>query len=337
MAVKVGINGFGRIGRLVMRAAMERKDSGIEVVAINDLGPPEANAHLLKHDTVHGRYPGEIKVTNSGLSIDGKNVQVTAERDPTKLPWGKLGVDVVAECTGIFTKRSDAEKHIAAGAKRVLISAPATDEDITVCFGVNEDKLAAAHKVISNASCTTNCLAPVAKVLQDTFGITKGSMTTIHAYTNDQVMLDFPHSDLRRARAGALSMIPTSTGAAKAIYLAIPELKGKLDGFAVRVPVPNVSAVDLVCEVGRNTTVEEVNGAMKKASEAGPLKGYFRYTDEELVSSDFKGDAASSTLDAKLTRVLGGNLVKTFAWYDNEWGYSNRVVDLIKFFGKTGL
>jgi len=254
------------------------------------------------------------------------------------LDWESMGVQVVVESTGRFTNAEDAKKHLRGTVKKVIISAPAKNEDITIVLGVNQDKYDPAKPhIVSNASCTTNCLAPVAKVLQDSFGIVKGSMTTIHSYTNDQVILDFPHSDLRRARAAALSMIPTSTGAAKAIYLAIPELKGKLDGFAERVPTPNVSAVDLVCEVGRNVTVEEVNAAMKKASETAPLKGYFVYEEEELVSSDFKGDPASSTLDAKLTRVIGGNLVKTFAWYDNEWGYSNRVKDLILFFGEKGL
>jgi glyceraldehyde 3-phosphate dehydrogenase (phosphorylating) len=336
MAIKVGINGFGRIGRNVYRAALS--DKNIEIVAVNDLTSPATLAHLLKYDSILGNLECNIRADGDCINVDGKQIKVFAQKDPAQLDWNSMGVQVVVESTGRFTDANDAKKHLQGSVKKVIISAPAKNEDITIVMGVNDDKYdPAKHHVVSNASCTTNCLAPVAKVLQDTFGITKGSMTTIHAYTNDQVMLDFPHSDLRRARAGALSMIPTSTGAAKAIYLAIPELKGKLDGFAVRVPVPNVSAVDLVCEVGRNTTVEEVNAAMKKASEAGPLKGYFHYTDEELVSSDFKGDAASSTLDAKLTRVLGGNLVKTFAWYDNEWGYSNRVVDLIKFFGKKGL
>ncbi len=336
MAIKVGINGFGRIGRNVYRAALCDKD--IDIVAVNDLTSPATLAHLLKYDSILGNLECNIQAHGDCINVDGKQVKVFAQKDPAQLDWNSLGVQVVVESTGRFTDANDAKKHLRGSVKKVIISAPAKNEDLTIVMGVNDDKYdPAKHHIVSNASCTTNCLAPVAKVLQDTFGITKGSMTTIHAYTNDQVMLDFPHSDLRRARAGALSMIPTSTGAAKAIYLAIPELKGKLDGFAVRVPVPNVSAVDLVCEVGRNTTVEEVNGAMKKASEAGPLKGYFRYTEEELVSSDFKGDPASSTLDAKLTRVLGGNLVKTFAWYDNEWGYSNRVVDLINFFGNKGL
>jgi glyceraldehyde 3-phosphate dehydrogenase len=336
MAIKVGINGFGRIGRNVFRASLN--DSNIEIVAVNDLTSPKTLAHLLKYDSILGNLKSDIKAEGDSIVVDGKTVKVFAQKDPALLDWASLGVQVVVESTGRFTNAEDAKKHLRGTVKKVIISAPAKNEDITIVLGVNHDKYdPAKHHIVSNASCTTNCLAPVAKVLQDTFGIVSGSMTTIHSYTNDQVILDFPHSDLRRARAAALSMIPTSTGAAKAIYLAIPELKGKLDGFAVRVPTPNVSAVDLVTVVGRNVTVEEVNAAMKKASEAEPLKNYFNYTDEELVSSDFKGDAASSTLDAKLTRVIGGNLVKTFAWYDNEWGYSNRVRDMITFFGKKGL
>jgi glyceraldehyde 3-phosphate dehydrogenase len=336
MAIKVGINGFGRIGRNVFRASLH--DSNIDIVAVNDLTSPKTLAHLLKYDSILGNLKSDIQADGDSIIVDGKKVKVFAEKDPALLDWASFGVQVVVESTGRFTNAEDAKKHLRGTVKKVIISAPAKNEDITIVLGVNQDKYdPAKHHIISNASCTTNCLAPVAKVLQDSFGIVSGSMTTIHSYTNDQVILDFPHSDLRRARAAALSMIPTSTGAAKAIYLAIPELKGKLDGFAVRVPTPNVSAVDLVTVVGRNVTVEEVNAAMKKASETAPLKGYFSYTDEELVSSDFKGDAASSTLDSKLTRVIGGNLVKTFAWYDNEWGYSNRVKDLITFFGKKGL
>src|SRR6266542_2993622 len=331
MAVKVGINGFGRIGRNIFRTSIG--DPDIDFVAVNDLTDTKTLAHLLKYDSVLGNLDHEITSTENGIKVDGHEFRVFSQRDPAAIDWESVGAEIVVESTGIFTKGEDAKKHLRGSVKKVIISAPAKNEDITIVLGVNDDKYdPAKHHIVSNASCTTNCLAPVAKVLQDTFGIVKGSMTTIHSYTNDQVILDFPHSDLRRARAAALSMIPTSTGAAKAIYLAIPELKGKLDGFAVRVPTPNVSAVDLVCEVGRNTTVEEVNAAMKKASETAPLKGYLQYTEEELVSSDFKGDPASSSLDAKLTRVLGGNLVKTFAWYDNEWGYSNRVVDLIVFF-----
>lgn len=336
MAIKVGINGFGRIGRNVFRASLN--DSNIEIVAVNDLTSPTTLAHLLKYDSILGNLKSDIHADGNSITVDGKTVKVFAQRDPALLDWASLGVQVVVESTGHFTNADDAKKHLRGTVKKVIISAPAKNEDITIVLGVNHDKYdPAKHHIVSNASCTTNCLAPVAKVLNDSFGIVKGSMTTIHSYTNDQVILDFPHSDLRRARAAALSMIPTSTGAAKAVYLAIPELKGKLDGFAVRVPTPNVSAVDLVCEVGRNVTVEEVNAAMKKASETAPLKGYLVYEEEELVSSDFKGDPASSTLDAKLTRVIGGNLVKTFAWYDNEWGYSNRVKDLITFFGEKGL
>jgi glyceraldehyde 3-phosphate dehydrogenase len=336
MAIQVGINGFGRIGRNVFRAALNNPQ--ISVVAVNDLTSPAMLAHLLKYDSILGNLDSDIRADGDSIVVDGKKIQVFAQRDPAQIDWPSVGAQVVVESTGRFTDANEAKKHLRGTVKKVIISAPAKNEDITLVLGVNEDKYdPAKHHVVSNASCTTNCLAPVAKVLQDTFGIVKGSMTTIHSYTNDQVILDFPHSDKRRARAAALSMIPTSTGAAKAIYLAIPELKGKLDGFAVRVPTPNVSAVDLVCEVGRDTSVEEVNAAIKKASESAPLKGYLAYTEEELVSADFKGDPASSTLDAKLTRVLGGNLVKTFAWYDNEWGYSNRVKDLILFFGEKGL
>ncbi len=336
MAIKVGINGFGRIGRNVFRASLN--DSNIDIVAVNDLTSPATLAHLLKYDSILGNLSSDIRAEGDSIVVDGKKVKVFAQKDPALLEWDSLGVQVVVESTGRFTDAADAKKHLRGSVKKVIISAPAKNEDLTIVLGVNHDKYDPAnHHIISNASCTTNCLAPVAKVLQDSFGIVSGSMTTIHSYTNDQVILDFPHSDLRRARAAALSMIPTSTGAAKAIYLAIPELKGKLDGFAVRVPTPNVSAVDLVTVVGRNTTVEEVNAALKKASETAPLKGYLTYTEIELVSSDFKGDPSSSTLDAKLTRVIGGNLVKTFAWYDNEWGYSNRVRDLITFFGQKGL
>jgi glyceraldehyde 3-phosphate dehydrogenase (phosphorylating) len=336
MAIKVGINGFGRIGRNVFRASLN--DPNVEIVAVNDLTSPAILAHLLKYDSILGNLSSDIRAEGDSIVVDGKTVKVFAQKDPALLEWDSLGVQVVVESTGRFTDAADAKKHLRGTVKKVIISAPAKNEDLTIVLGVNHDKYdPAKHHIISNASCTTNCLAPVAKVLQDSFGIVSGSMTTIHSYTNDQVILDFPHSDLRRARAAALSMIPTSTGAAKAIYLAIPELKGKLDGFAVRVPTPNVSAVDLVTVVGRNTTVEEVNAALKKASETAPLKGYLTYTEIELVSSDFKGDPSSSTLDAKLTRVIGGNLVKTFAWYDNEWGYSNRVRDLITFFGQKGL
>ena len=336
MAIKVGINGFGRIGRNVFRAAIH--DSSIDIVAVNDLTSPATLAHLLKYDSVLGNLTNDIHADGDFIVCDGKRVKVFAQKDPALLDWDSLGVQVVVESTGKFTNADDAKKHLRGSVKKVIISAPAKNEDATIVMGVNHEKYdPAAHHIVSNASCTTNCLAPVAKVLEDSFGIVKGTMTTIHSYTNDQVILDFPHKDLRRARAAALSMIPTSTGAAKAISLVIPSLKGKLHGFAVRVPTPNVSAVDLVVEVAKQTSAEEVNAALKKASEAAPLKGFLFYTEEELVSSDFKGCAASSTVDSRLTIVMGGNLVKTFAWYDNEWGYSCRVIDLIHLFAQKGL
>jgi glyceraldehyde 3-phosphate dehydrogenase len=336
MAIKVGINGFGRIGRNVLRTALG--DKNIEIVAVNDLTDPKTLAHLLKYDSILGNLRHNNTATADSIKIDDKSVRVFAQKDPAQLDWASLGVQVVVESTGRFTNAEDAKKHLRGTVKKVIISAPAKGEDLTVVLGVNEDKYdPSKHNIISNASCTTNCLAPVAKVLNDNFTITKGTMTTIHSYTNDQVILDFPHKDLRRARAAALSMIPTSTGAAKAIYLAIPELKGKLDGFAIRVPTPNVSCVDLVVVTEKNTTVEEVNAAMKKASEAGSLKGYLGYEENELVSSDFKGDPRSSIFDAPLTRVVGGNLVKIISWYDNEWGYSCRVRDLINYLGSKGL
>ncbi len=336
MAIKVGINGFGRIGRNVLRTALG--DKSIEIVAVNDLTDPKTLAHLLKYDSILGNLQHNITATADSIKIDDQTVKVFAQKDPAQLDWNSLGAQVVVESTGRFTNAEDAKKHLRGSVKKVIISAPAKGEDITIVLGVNEDKYdPAKHHVISNASCTTNCLAPVAKVLNDNFTIVKGTMTTIHSYTNDQVILDFPHKDLRRARAAALSMIPTSTGAAKAIYLAIPDLKGKLDGFAIRVPTPNVSCVDLVVLTEKNTTVEEVNAAMKKASEAGPLKGYLGYETNELVSMDFRGDSRSSIFDAPLTRVLGGNLVKIISWYDNEWGYSCRVRDLIDYIGKKGL
>jgi glyceraldehyde 3-phosphate dehydrogenase len=336
MAIKVGINGFGRIGRNVLRTALQ--DNELEFVAVNDLTSPKTLAHLLKYDSVLGNLSNEVKAGDDFISIDGKKIKVFSERDPSKLDWASLGVQVVVESTGHFTKAEDAKKHLRGTVKKVIISAPATGEDITVVMGVNDEKYdAGKHHVISNASCTTNCLAPVAKVVNDTFKIQSGTMTTIHSYTNDQVILDFPHKDLRRARAAALSMIPTSTGAAKAVYLAIPELKGKLDGFAMRVPTPNVSVVDLVVFVEKSTSKEEVNAALKAASEAGPLKGYLGYTEEELVSSDFKGDSRSSIVDSLMTRVVNGNCVKVIAWYDNEWGYSCRVRDLIHYLAKKGL
>jgi len=336
MAIKVGINGFGRIGRNVLRTTLG--DKNIEIVAVNDLTDPKTLAHLLKYDSILGNLHHNISATADAIKIDDKSVKVFAEKDPAKLDWASVGAEVVVESTGRFTNAEDAKKHLRGPVKKVIISAPAKNEDITIVMGVNEDKYdKAKHHVISNASCTTNCLAPVAKVLNDSFVIQKGTMTTIHSYTNDQVILDFPHKDLRRARAAALSMIPTSTGAAKAIYLAIPDLKGKLDGFAIRVPTPNVSCVDLVVLTEKNTTVEEVNAAMKKASETAPLKGYLGYEDNELVSMDFRGDSRSSIFDSQLTRVLGGNLVKIISWYDNEWGYSCRVRDLINFIGSKGL
>ena len=336
MAVKVGINGFGRIGRNVLRTTLGNKD--MEIVAVNDLTDPKTLAHLLKYDSILGNLQHKISATAEAIDIEGRKIRVFAEKDPAKLDWQSQGVQVVVESTGRFTDANQAKAHLRGPVKKVIISAPAKNEDITIVMGVNHEQYdAGKHHIISNASCTTNCLGPVAKVLNDKFTIQKGTMTTIHSYTNDQVILDFPHKDLRRARAAALSMIPTSTGAAKAIYLAIPELKGKLDGFAVRVPTPNVSVVDLVVVTGKETSVEEVNGALKKASEAGPLKGYLGYEEEELVSSDFRGDPRSSIVDAKLTRVVGGNCVKVISWYDNEWGYSCRVRDLITFLASKGL
>ena len=335
MAIKVGINGFGRIGRNVFRAALG--DSNIEIVAVNDLTDPKTLAHLLKYDSILGNLKHDIKAEGDSIVVDGKKVKVFAEKDPAKLEWDAYGVQVVVESTGRFTDANDAKKHLRGSVKKVIISAPAKNEDITLVLGVNQDKYdPAKHHIVSNASCTTNCLAPVAKVLNDKFGIVSGLMTTIHSYTNDQVILDFPHKDLRRARAAALSMIPTSTGAAKALKLVVPELAGKLDGFAIRVPTPNVSVVDLTFVAEKPVTAEAVNEAIKSASEEGSLKGILGYEENELVSSDFKGDARSSIFDSKLTKVVG-NTVKIISWYDNEWGYSNRVKDLITFFGKKGL
>jgi glyceraldehyde 3-phosphate dehydrogenase len=335
MAIKVGINGFGRIGRNVLRTAID--DRSIEFVAVNDLTSPATLAHLLKYDSILGNLKHDIKASSDSISIDGRPLRVFSEKDPAAIPWESLGAEIVIESTGKFTDADQAKKHLRGSVKKVIISAPAKDEDITIVLGVNESKYdPAKHHVISNASCTTNCLAPVAKVLNDTFTIQSGTMTTIHSYTNDQVVLDFPHKDLRRARAAALSMIPTSTGAAKAIYLAIPELKGKLDGFAMRVPTPNVSVVDLVAFVGKSTTVEDVNQALKSAAD-GPLKGILGYETAELVSSDYKGDPRSSIVDSPLTRVINGNCVKVISWYDNEWGYSCRVRDLIFYIAKKGL
>ena len=336
MAIKVGINGFGRIGRNVLRTALD--DKNIDIVAVNDLTSPKTLAHLLKYDSILGNLPNNITATDDSIDVDGKKIQVFAEKDPAKLNWEKFGVQVVIESTGKFTKADAARAHLRGPVKKVIITAPATGEDVTIVLGVNEGTYdPAKHHIISNASCTTNCLAPVAKVINDKFKIVAGTMTTIHSYTNDQVILDFPHKDLRRARAAALSMIPTSTGAAKAIYLAIPDLKGKLDGFAMRVPTPNVSVVDLVVWVEKPTTVEQVNAALKAASESGPLKGYLGYETNELVSVDFRGDSRSSIVDAPMTRVVAGNCVKVISWYDNEWGYSCRVRDLINYIGQKGL
>ncbi|WP_293884311.1 type I glyceraldehyde-3-phosphate dehydrogenase [Sphingomonas sp.] len=334
MTVKVAINGFGRIGRLVARAILERPDCGLELVAINDLGDAKSNAMLFKRDSVHGAYPGSVEADGQDLVIDGKRIKVTAERDPANLPHSANGVDIALECTGFFTDRGDAQKHLDAGAKRVLISAPGKGVDLTVVYGVNHEKLTADHVIVSNASCTTNCLAPVAKVLNDALGIEHGLMTTIHAYTNDQKILDQIHPDMRRARAAAMSIIPTTTGAARAVGEVLPELKGKLDGSAVRVPTPNVSLIDLTFVPSRETSKEEVNAILKSASESGPLKGILAYTDEPLVSVDLNHNPVSSTVDSLETAVIGGKLVRVVSWYDNEWGFSNRMVDTAGAIGK---
>jgi len=324
---KVAINGFGRIGRLVARAILERDDHDLELVAINDLADAKSNAMLFKRDSVHGKFPGEVSADGDDMVVNGKRIRVTAERDPAKLPHRELGVDIALECTGFFTDAAGGQKHLDAGAKRVLISAPAKGAHLTVVYGVNHDKLTPEMTIVSNASCTTNCLAPVAKVLNDLVGIERGLMTTIHAYTNDQKILDQIHPDMRRARAAGMSIIPTTTGAARAVGEVLPELKGKLDGSAVRVPTPNVSLVDLTFTPGRDTSVEEINGALKAASESGPLKGILDYTDEPLVSIDLNHNAASSTIDSLETTVIEGKLVRVVSWYDNEWGFSNRMVD----------
>ncbi|NOU84369.1 type I glyceraldehyde-3-phosphate dehydrogenase [Paenibacillus sp. LMG 31460] len=335
MTTKVGINGFGRIGRNVFRAALNNAD--VQIVAVNDLTDVKTLAHLLKYDTTHGKLDATVEAGEGELIVNGRSIKVFAERDPGNLPWASVGAEIVIESTGIFTAKEKAALHLKGGAKKVIISAPASDEDITIVLGVNEDKYdPAAHTIISNASCTTNCLAPFAKVINDSFGIVKGMMTTVHSYTNDQSVLDVPHKDLRRARAAAENIIPSSTGAAKAIGLVLPELKGKLNGMAMRVPTPNVSVTDLVVELKVNVTVDEVNAALKAASE-GPLKGILNYTEDALVSSDFNGDPASSTIDALSTMVVGDNMLKVVSWYDNEWGYSNRVVDLVAFIAKKGL
>ena len=337
MAIKVGINGYGRIGRNVLRALYESgRNKEIQIVAINDLGDAETNAHLTSYDTAHGRFPGEVKVDGDSMVVNGDRIRVLAQRDPAKLPWGELGVDFVLECTGLFTSKAKAGAHLAGGAKKVVISAPGGDDvDATVVFGVNHQILRASHTVISNASCTTNCLAPVAQVLHENVGIESGLMTTVHAYTNDQVLTDVYHSDLRRARSATMSMIPTKTGAAAAVGLVLPELKGKFDGLAVRVPTINVSLVDLTFTPKRATTVAEVNQLMKAAAE-GPLKGVLAYTEAPLVSIDYNHDAHSSTFDGTMTKVIGGNLVKVCAWYDNEWGFSNRMLDTTLAWSKAG-
>ncbi len=329
MAAKIAINGFGRIGRNVLRAAWKSKE--IEIVAINDLTDPATLSHLLQYDSVHGTFAEKVDHDQDHIIVDGKPIRVFSEKDPAALPWKELGVNIAIESTGRFTSMEDAQKHRQAGAEKVIISAPGKDVDLTVCMGVNEaDYDPARHNVISNASCTTNCLAPVAKVLMEEFGIVKGLMTTVHSYTNDQQILDLPHKDLRRARAAAVSMIPTTTGAARAVSLVLPQLKNKLDGMAVRVPTPNVSLIDLVIETAKETTDDEVNDALKRAAE-GPLKGILEYCDLPLVSRDFNGNPASSVVDALSTKVIGGNMVKVLSWYDNEWGYSNRIFDLTRY------
>ncbi len=335
MAIKVGINGFGRIGRNIMRAAMG--DKNIDIVAVNDLTNAETLAHLLKYDSILGNLKADISAKADRITVAGDEFQVLSMKDPAQLPWKSLGVDVVFESTGLFTKREDAAKHVAAGAKKVIITAPAKGPDLTVVLGVNEDKYdPAKHHIISNASCTTNCLAPVAKVIHETFGIRKGWMTTVHSYTNDQQLLDLPHKDLRRARAAALSIIPTTTGAAVAVGEVLPEIKGRLDGIAMRVPTANVSVVDLAVLVDKKTSDEEVNGAFRKAAD-GPLKGILQYSEAELVSIDFRGNPHSSIVDAAYTSVMDGDFIKVLSWYDNEWGYSSRCVDLIRYLVKKGL
>lgn len=333
MAIRVGINGFGRIGRLVLRAIRERYPNEIDIVAFNDLGDLDTMAHLFKYDSNYGRYTGTVEKSDGALTIDGDVIKALSERDPAKLPWGDLGCDIVIESTGIFTKRADAAKHIEGGAKKVIISAPAKDEDITICLGVNEEKYdPAVHDVVSNASCTTNCLAPAAKVVNDRFGIERALMTTIHSYTNDQNILDLPHKDLRRARAAAVSMIPTTTGAAKAVALVVPELKGKFDGMAIRVPTPTVSLVDFVADLRDSTTTEDLIAAFEEAA-GGRMNGILGVSHEPLVSVDYRGDSRSSIIDALSTQVMDGKMAKVVTWYDNEWGYSCRVADLTKFMG----
>jgi glyceraldehyde 3-phosphate dehydrogenase len=335
MSVKVAINGFGRIGRLVFRAALNNPQ--LDIIAVNDLTDAKTMAHLLKYDSVHGIFDAEVKATDSSIIVNGKTIKVTAEKDPAQLPWKELGVEIVVESTGMFKKRVDAAKHIEAGAKKVVLSSPGKEEDVTIVMGVNQEKYdAASHHVISNASCTTNCLAPPAKVIHEKFGIVKGLMTTVHSYTNDQQILDLPHKDLRRARAAGMSIIPTTTGAAKAVAKVLPDLKGKLNGFAMRVPTPNVSVVDLVVELAKPVTAEEINAALKAAAQ-NELKGIMQFSEEELVSIDFNGNSHSSIIDAPSTMVIGDNLAKIIAWYDNEWGYSVRMVDLMVFIISKGI
>jgi glyceraldehyde 3-phosphate dehydrogenase len=336
MAIKVGINGYGRIGRNILRALYEAKRNGeVQIVALNDLGDAKTNVHLTRYDTVHGKFPGEVKVDGDSMVVNGDRIKVLAERDPAKLPWGELGVEYVLECTGLFTSKAKAGAHLKGGAKKVVISAPGgEDVDATIVYGVNHNVLKSSFTVISNASCTTNCLVPVAKVLHDKVGIVAGIMTTIHSYTNDQVLTDVYHSDLRRARSATMSQIPTKTGAAAAVGLVLPELKGKLDGYSIRVPTINVSLVDLTFTAKRATTVDEINKMMKEAA-SGYLKGVLAYTNEPLVSSDFNGDPSSSIFDATLTKIIDGTLVKVFAWYDNEWGFSNRMIDTVLAWSKV--
>ena len=335
MAIRVGINGFGRIGRQVVRAAKQNGGTDLDIIAVNDLTDTRTLAHLFKYDSVHRTYKGDVKAGNGAITIDGDEVKVLAEKDPANLPWKDLGVDIVLESTGRFTEGSQAQKHLDAGARKVIISAPAKNEHITICLGVNGEKYdPAKHHIISNASCTTNCLVPMVKVIRDNFGFVRGSMVTVHSYTNDQNVLDLPHKDLRRARAAALSMIPTTTGAAKATSLVIPELKGKIDGISIRVPTPDVSLVDLTVVVEKPVTVAQINDAFKAAAASGPLAGILNYTDEELVSSDFIGDPHSCIIDGKSTNVVDGTLLKVSGWYDNEWGYSSRCVDLIRVVGE---
>ncbi len=339
MSIKVGINGFGRIGRNTFKVLIEKYKEQLEVVAINDLTDAHTLAHLLKYDSIFGRFEGTVEVEDNYLLVDGKRIEILSQRDPGNIDWKARGVEIVMESTGLFTKREKAELHITrGGARKVLISAPATGEDITIVLGVNDEKYSPGlHNIVSNASCTTNCLAPVAKVLNESFGVVKGLMTTVHSYTNDQNILDLPHSDIRRARAAGMSIIPTKSGAAKAIGLVIPELDGRLNGFAYRVPTPDVSVVDLVVEVEKPVTRDEVNRALRKAAEAAPMKGILEYTEEQLVSIDYKGNPASSIIDAPSTMVIEGNMVKVVSWYDNEWGFSNRYADLAAFVAEKGL